>query len=330
MEKKEATKLIRSSALSRDAKALLLEHLLPSARITAKPLPADSTDTSVRSYFGDLPHLPEGVAWPLWDNREYYDAKIAHYEEKYRKNPRLTGLRDLAANIRKNLPTGPVPLTFLAQLDLAELAAAVPLDGWPREGALAFFYREGWGFDPLERGHCRVLYCPPNTTLVPVTAHGKLENHGRQTLTFQREWTLPSRARDDWSESEYDTLRQQLRTDPFARLASIFHVSDDGMREPIHRCGGHPDEIQGEMRLQCQLVTNGIFCGDPGGYSDPRAKALEAGAQDWQLLLQLDSDDKAEGVGWMWGDCGRLYFWARQQDIAAGDFSGAWAILQCY
>ena len=99
-------------------------------------------------------------------------------------------------------------------------------------------------------------------------------------------------------------------------------------KDPIHRCGGHPQEIQGDMRLKCQLVTNGIYCGDPSGYQDPRRPLLEKGAADWQLLLQIDSDESS--VGWMWGDVGRVYFWARRQDIEAADFDGCWAILQCY
>jgi uncharacterized protein YwqG len=96
----------------------------------------------------------------------------------------------------------------------------------------------------------------------------------------------------------------------------------------IHRCGGHPQEIQGDMRLQCQLVTNGLYCGDFSGYEDPRAEALARGASDWQLLLQLDSDE--DRLRWTWGDVGRVYFWARRQEFAGCDFEGSWAVQQCY
>lgn len=75
------------------------------------------------------------------------------------------------------------------------------------------------------------------------------------------------------------------------------------------------------MRLECQLVSNGIYCGDPSGYQDPRRASLESGAADWQLLIQIDSD--ADRLGWMWGDMGRLYFWNRRQDLAAANFEGA-------
>ena len=82
------------------------------------------------------------------------------------------------------------------------------------------------------------------------------------------------------------------------------------------------------MRLECQLVTHGLYCGDESGYQDPRAEALAAGAGDWRLLFQLDSDE--EGLGVSWGDAGKLYFWIRRPDLRARRFEATWTILQCY
>jgi uncharacterized protein YwqG len=81
------------------------------------------------------------------------------------------------------------------------------------------------------------------------------------------------------------------------------------------------------MDLECQLTSNGIYCGDPSGYNSPEAQRLRGGAEDWRLLLQMDSDDD---LGLMWGDVGILYFWIREQDARAGDFSKSWVILQCH
>jgi uncharacterized protein YwqG len=39
---------------------------------------------------------------------------------------------------------------------------------------------------------------------------------------------------------------------------------------------------------------------------------------DDQLLFQIDSDDAA---GFQWGDCDRLYFLLRQDELAARDFA---------
>ncbi len=89
---------------------------------------------------------------------------------------------------------------------------------------------------------------------------------------------------------------------------------------------GYPDPIQGEMSLECQLASNGLYCGDASGYQDPRRAALEAGARDWRLLLQVDSEDDA---GMMWGDVGRLYYWIRRQDLKKAEFGNTWVILEC-
>jgi uncharacterized protein YwqG len=82
------------------------------------------------------------------------------------------------------------------------------------------------------------------------------------------------------------------------------------------------------MQLECQLASNGIYTGDSSRYNAPKAKQLEKGAGDWQLLLQIDSDAKV--LGTMWGDVGRVYFWIREQDLKKRDFSNVWLILQCY
>lgn len=80
------------------------------------------------------------------------------------------------------------------------------------------------------------------------------------------------------------------------------------------------------MELECQLVTNGLYCGDSSGYKDPRAESLKAGAANWKLLLQLVSDDD---LGVMWGDSGTVYFWVEEQAASVGRFENTWLILQC-
>jgi uncharacterized protein YwqG len=208
---------------------------------------------------------------------------------------------------------------FLGQLNLAEFVSEIGLLGWPSSGVLSFFFDPGceWGFDPMERGHCRVLFFRETEPLARrdlPNDNPNLPRFPERTLTFRREWTVPGKPRKDWDWDEYSALKQQLL--------------DPSCGDPIHRCGGHPQEVQNPMQLQCQLVTNGLYCGDSSGYNDPRVKSLEGGSRDWHLLLQIDSDE--ERLGWMWGDAGRVYFWNRLQDIAQSEFDSSWAILQCY
>ena len=97
---------------------------------------------------------------------------------------------------------------------------------------------------------------------------------------------------------------------------------------PYHQMGGYPHPVQGDgMELECQLASAGLYLGDPSGYEDVRAKALESGAGDWRLLLQMDSDDN---LGVMWGDAGIIYFWIREDDARARRFDQAWLVLQCH
>ena len=78
--------------------------------------------------------------------------------------------------------------------------------------------------------------------------------------------------------------------------------------------------------MDCQFVSNGFNCGSTDPYQDPKAKELAPGRSDWIMLFQLDSDDDA---AMMWGDCGKLYFWIKKDDLAAARFDNCWMILQC-
>ena len=78
--------------------------------------------------------------------------------------------------------------------------------------------------------------------------------------------------------------------------------------------------------MQAQMVSNGIYCGDGKGYAKGRARGLDAGASDWLLLLQVDSE---KSTGMHFGDDGRIYFLIRQQDLRERRFENIWLILQC-
>jgi uncharacterized protein YwqG len=143
----------------------------------------------------------------------------------------------------------------------------------------------------------------------------------RRRVSFRRRLTLVP-----WESFFFDL--QDPGVDRYFELQEAVDAAHGiGEDAPNHQLLGWPDQIQGDMRLECQLVTNGLYCGDSSGYEDPRAEELEPGAVDWRLLFQLGSDE--EGLGVMWGDVGRLYYWIREQDLVAQRFDTAWTILQC-
>ena len=211
-------------------------------------------------------------------------------------------------------------LGFLARLSLRELQGVAPIDWLPRSGALLFFYDlEGqpWGFDPKDRGAWSVLHVPDLAAPVDSSAARDAPVAFR-VAGFRRIDSLPS-----WERPAVDAL--DLTDDESERYAGLPDEAFAGM--PHHQVGGFPSPVQGDdMELESQLVSNGLYCGDPSGYEDPKAAPLRPGAADWRLLFQLDSDDE---LNVMWGDAGRLYFWVREQDARKGDFSGVWLVLQC-
>jgi len=137
-------------------------------------------------------------------------------------------------------------------------------------------------------------------------------------VKYDRERNLP-----DARSEHYDP---KLFDDETTLLFSFQDAIRDQGEGPRHRLGGHADCVQGPMELDCQLVTNGHYLGNSTCFEDPRSKILAAGALDWRLSLQIDSDDNA---GTMWGDYGRIYYWIREGDLRAHEFDKCWLILQC-
>jgi len=211
-------------------------------------------------------------------------------------------------------------LSFLGQINLANIARYSCSTVLAPAGLLSFFYdpeQSTWGFDPEDRGSWDVRLAP-NGELQRATFPEGLPDHGRHgscQLSFSNSITPPS-----WQSDIVRAL--ELSEEELDVYIDMIEVEDSGG----HHILGHPQEVQNEMQLECQLVSNGIYCGSPEGYEDSRVPLLESGAADWRLLLQLDSDDNAR---WMWGDLGRLYFWITNDSLQSHTFENAWMILQC-
>jgi uncharacterized protein YwqG len=270
----------------------------PSVRLVTERVPYARISLG-ESRIGGTPDVVPGFQWPHWAPPKQRDDKFA---QPWR-------------------PVAPAPLGFIAQIDLSAIPrfdAGLPGSGW-----LYFFYDrycEPWGFDPNDRGCCRVIYenCD-RSVLERAKPPGDADpEHIAQPCAVEAwpELTLP----DDLPEIEYGTDAYE----PYRRLCGELSA---GGGSTIHRLLGYPQLIQNPMELECQLASNGIYCGNPEGYQSDQAKALEQGASDWRLILQIDTDE--EGPGWMWGDVGRIYFWLRSQDLRSLRFDNVWLIFQC-
>lgn len=225
------------------------------------------------------------------------------------------------------------PLDVVLQVNLAEVVEFDVNKQLPDSGLLTFFYdleELPWGFDPKDSDGFKVHYSPPE---LPVYQRQAPESEFRlpeRRLSFRSSQSVPmvgSRAYErltkmvNFSSDEADKFFEF--SDQLAMLNSSYERKYWG---GMHRLLGHSNNVQGDMQLEAQLVSNGLYAGDPSGYQDPRAAELEPNADDWILLLQVDSD---ESIDMMWGDAGSIYYWIKKESLAKRDFSDAWMILQC-
>jgi uncharacterized protein YwqG len=211
------------------------------------------------------------------------------------------------------------PLSFIAQVNLSETAIFDKENLLPKSGLLYFFYsaeQEAWGFDYEDKNKFKVIYWDGDFSRLKRTEFpSSLPEYGRYnpcSVDIKSELSFPSyghKVYKDFTDEEDGKFWDEVYND-----------------ENINKLLGYSDNIQNEMELECELVTNGLYCGDSTGYNDPRAKALKPNAINWRLLLQIDSNDENE---MMWGDCGRLYFWIKKDDLLNKDFDKSWFSLQC-
>ena len=271
----------------------------PSVRLATQRVPYARIGLG-ESRIGGVPDVPSAFEWPRWSPSKQRDDKFAH---PWR-------------------PNSPAPLGFIAQIDLCGIPQVD--DSLPSSGWLYFFYDrycEPWGFDPADRGCCRLFYVNSDRSGLERAELPPDSNpdHVAEPCLIEAwpELTLP----DDLPDLEYGTPAYEAYRglcDELTQAGGLTH----------HRVLGHPQLVQNPMELECQLASNGVYCGGSEGYQSDRAESLKSGAAEWRLLLQIDTDE--EGPGWVWGDVGRIYFWIRRHDLKSLRFDDCWLIFQCY
>lgn len=246
------------------------------------------------------------------------DSKIPIGESKIGGNPDLP--LDYKYPYWKNRPLG-----FIGQINLAEASKFDIENLLPKEGVLSFFYdlhEMPWGYDPKNLGFSRVEYFSPTVQLTrrKIADDISLEC---SSIIFSPSLTVPSTCSQD-----YEVLQNQHKfTDDeeerYWNLQEELQItySQTGSQAP-HRLLGYSANVQDDMQIEAELVTNGLYCGDPSGYNDPKAETLKPLAKEWQLLLQLDSYYLGNYSGYM-------YYWIRRSDLINSRFENHWMTMQC-
>lgn len=230
---------------------------------------------------------------------------------------KMGGLPDLPEGVAAPLRGGR-RLDLLAQIDLSELPATDPPHGLPASGVLQFFYdaqEQPWGYDPKDRGGAVVLFHENAASL--------RRAEGKPAFPARRAAFTPAAQLPD-ADSLWIGRLGEVEKERFRKLRERL---DDAFRAQGHQLLGHPWVIQNAMEEECQLVTNGIYLGGDRPIDPKKAEALKKHADEWRLLLQVDSDDF---LNTSWGDAGMVYYWIRREDLDARRFEKIWVILQCY
>jgi uncharacterized protein YwqG len=211
------------------------------------------------------------------------------------------------------------PLAFLAQVELAEVRRAGGPEWLPDTGRLLFFFDMD-GFDAP--GSWAVFYRSGEAETALMAAPPDLprkHRFGARAIGFAPATSYPIYDRT------WHLTREFSEQENRAVEAALGVVQATG---PEHQIGGYPRPLQSDfMEAECQHALNHEFGAIPLTDAGVRSDLAPAGFEDWRLLLQLDSDEE---MGSNWGDGGTLYFWIREQDALAGDFTRIWVVMQFY
>ncbi|GAA3235335.1 DUF1963 domain-containing protein [Dactylosporangium siamense] len=205
---------------------------------------------AARHSYGGLPGLPDGTDWPTY---------------------------------------GGAPMTLLAHLDCADLAALLP-ETWtlPATGALLFFHEDAftagsaWHGDPGHDDGCLVLHVPAGLPPRPAPT-------GVQVIP-----PLPLAANRIGSVPPYDApaLRDAFTTDPVAAMNARDLAEDTAGRPPRHQVLGWQRDA---------------FLHLPG----------------LRPLLQLEAEP-----GTSWGEVVNVSFWLPEADLTTGRLTDARRYLE--
>lgn len=230
------------------------------------------------------------------------------------------------------------PLDFLVQINFAEVAKVLKLEGFPEDGLCLFFYdvvEQPQICSDLDPSDFRVLYYPAGTALVQVPSLSqdrpfrgdsgvRKGSLNECSLKLAAVTTYP----DLWSVAFQELVKKCNWTEEEVTKYEEFHMNTvlqfcDG-DSTLHTIAGHAAYLQVDVVFEAETKRVNFDVDTEG--TEAEETRVHPGMADWELLLQLDSDQKG---GIDWGDCGRLYFLILKGDLAAKRFDRVFFTAEC-
>jgi hypothetical protein len=240
------------------------------------------------SRIGGLPDVPAGFVWPTTT----------------RGGTKVTKTKRATARARTVVRC---PLSFIAQIDCADVAPFDLTGVLPASGLLSFFYDAGEPSTPSE--WVAVVYTPAGTPLTPAVAPLELakEDIYKPVLIekFRSVVSLP-RQSDDTARALFKGVRGD-RSEIEETYYELVELVDDRGDAPVQLLG-YPSYVQHGVTSPKHTLL--FHMSPPGNYG--RGHKLHA---LWP--------------GYVFGDTGLLYCQIAEADLRARRFAKAWGATQC-
>lgn len=292
---------LKKEKVSNDKLLEVLEHIKKKEiRVTYKETNGELLDIAA-SKIGGNPALPTDFIWPRYKG-EAFDGEV---KER--------------------------PLSFMAQINLRDVAEYDEEGILPKTGMLSFFYdlmTMKWGFEAEDRGCARVYYFPEDVVLQQTVVPEELEMDAlvqECKICFEEHISLPDYL-------DFVRLEQGIDVDceVYDEACSDMGYEYDEWSDRT-KLLGYADVIQNSMEEECEILMRGYRTGSPEDYAKiPMSEKQDIidKSSDWRLLFQMGTIE-TENSQIMFGDCGHIYFWIRKLDLEACNFNNVWLILQC-
>lgn len=260
----------------------------------------------------------EGIRWSKKELDPYNDTC----------NSRIGGDPDLPEHEEWPLDSNGTPMTFLAQLSLAELNNIDTYSILPQRGMLYFFV----GVDePAYDIEHKVLYVPEDKLREAKRRHSPEETAQEEVFTGYRVIARSSLEPPNYGYVDYEQVEDEEHDyDQYEELC--FELTEQSTAD-LAVMFGYPATQHGDCEYEAVLQ---LLTGKKYNYSmkdaldqitkqmNGDAKKAEQEVRDTLLLLALDSD---QDIGFCWWDAGELQFYIRKEDLLAGNFAHTYCSL---
>jgi hypothetical protein len=262
----------------------LMKHARPSIRVYTQPVEDEQHIALGQSKIGGRPDLPNGISWP--------QVKYHH---------------------------GMGSLPFLAQFSVSEVKPFDAEDLLPERGLLYFFAEPVHPADDRDQG--RVIYYDGDFSLLKRTPFpdditpDKPRDWGERytpcAVELIPEVNLPY-IDAGWVEPNEDQYPEGKTWRDFSDVILAASYREDWT---VNRLLGYNFDVPEDIQLDCELISE---YGTPYNVAPELREKHEKTKGEWQLLLQLGSDENAN---MMWSDVGMVGFYIRREDLKRKHFA---------